>query len=113
MVQEQENDQAFESYHGYAITDLYNIDRRFGNNAKYLELVEKSHAKGLKIVMDIAPNHVGDQSFFIKDLPEKDWVHQFDTFTRTTYRDQVVFDPYASDADKRQMQDGWLKVILR
>ena len=108
----QENDQAFESYHGYAITDLYNIDRRFGNNAKYLELVEKSHAKGLKIVMDIAPNHVGDQNYFIKDLPEKDWVHQFDTFTRTTYRDQVVFDPYASDADKRQMQDGWFDLHM-
>jgi neopullulanase len=108
----QENDQPFESYHGYAITDLYNIDRRFGNNEKYRELVEKSHEKGMKIVMDIAPNHVGDQSYFIKDLPEKDWIHQFDTFTRTTYRDQVVFDPYASTADKRQMQDGWFDVQM-
>ena len=108
----QENDQFYESYHGYAITDFYNVDRRFGNNDKYRELVDKSHAKGLKIVMDIAPNHVGDQSFFIKDLPEKDWVHQFDTFTRTTYRDQVVFDPYASDADKRQMQDGWFDLHM-
>jgi neopullulanase len=108
----QENDQPFESYHGYAITDLFNIDRRFGNNDKYRELVEKSHEKGLKIVMDIAPNHVGDQNYFVKDLPEKDWVHQFDTFTRTTYRDQVVFDPYASAADKRQMQDGWFDVHM-
>jgi neopullulanase len=108
----QENDQLSESYHGYALTDFYNIDRRFGNNDKYRELVDKSHAKGLKIVMDIAPNHVGDQSYFIKDLPEKDWIHQFDTFTRTTYRDQVVFDPYASDADKRQMQDGWFDVQM-
>ncbi len=108
----QENDQPFESYHGYAITDLYNIDRRFGNNEKYREFVEKSHEKGMKVVMDIAPNHVGDQSYFIKDLPEKDWIHQFDTFTRTTYRDQVVFDPYASVADKRQMQDGWFDVQM-
>ncbi len=108
----QENDEPFESYHGYAITDLYNIDRRFGNNEKYREFVEKSHEKGLKVVMDIAPNHVGDQNYFIKDLPEKDWIHQFDSFTRTTYRDQVVFDPYASTADKRQMQDGWFDVHM-
>ncbi len=108
----QENDQLFESYHGYAVTDLYRIDRRFGNNEKYKEFVEKSHEKGLKVVMDIAPNHVGDQSFFIKDLPEKDWIHQFDTFTRTTYRDQVVFDPYAAQADQRQMQDGWFDVQM-
>lgn len=108
----QENDQFFESYHGYAVTDLYRIDRRFGNNEKYKEFVEKSHEKGLKVVMDIAPNHVGDQSFFIKDLPEKDWIHQFDTFTRTTYRDQVVFDPYVSQADQRQMQDGWFDVQM-
>jgi neopullulanase len=108
----QENDQPFASYHGYAITDLYRIDRRLGSNEKYRELVEKSHEKGLKIVMDIAPNHVGLYSYFIKDLPEKDWIHQFDTFTRTTYRDQVVFDPYASSADKRQMQDGWFDVAM-
>ncbi len=108
----QENDEFFESYHGYAVTDLYRIDRRLGSNEKYKEFVDKSHEKGLKVVMDIAPNHVGDQSFFIKDLPEKDWIHQFDTFTRTTYRDQVVFDPYASQADQRQMQDGWFDVQM-
>jgi neopullulanase len=103
----QENDQPFESYHGYAITDLYRIDRRLGTNEEYKNLVKTLHEKGMKMVMDVAPNHVGSNSFFIKDLPEKDWIHQFDSFTRTTYRDQVVIDPYASEADKKNMTDGW------
>jgi neopullulanase len=103
----QENDQPFESYHGYAMTDLYRIDRRLGSNEDYKNLVVNLHNKGMKMVMDVAPNHVGSNSFFIKDLPEKDWIHQFDSFTRTTYRDQVVIDPYASEADKKSMTDGW------
>jgi neopullulanase len=103
----QENDQPFESYHGYAMTDLYRIDRRFGTNSDYKNLVNALHNKGMKMVMDVAPNHAGSNSYFIKDLPEKDWIHQFDSFTRTTYRDQVVIDPYASEADKKTMTDGW------
>ena len=108
----QENDEPFESYHGYAITDLYNIDRRFGTNATYKELADKCHGRGLKVVMDVVPNHVGNESYFIKDLPEATWVHQFDTFTRTTYRDQPVFDPYASDFDKKRTQTGWFDVTM-
>jgi neopullulanase len=103
----QENDQPFESYHGYAMTDLYRIDRRLGTNEDYKNLIKALHDKGMKMVMDVAPNHVGSNSFFIKDLPEKDWIHQFDSFTRTTYRDQVVIDPYASEADKTTMTNGW------
>ena len=103
----QENDVPYESYHGYAMTDLFRIDRRLGTNEDYKNLVKASHQRGMKMVMDVAPNHAGITSFFIKDLPETDWIHQFDTFTRTTYRDQLVFDPYASEADKKQMVDGW------
>jgi neopullulanase len=103
----QENDEPFESYHGYAMTDLYRIDRRFGSNEDYKNLVKTMHNKGMKMVMDVAPNHFGHNNYLIKDLPETNWVHQFDTFTRTTYRDQVVFDPYASEADKNRMVNGW------
>jgi neopullulanase len=103
----QENDEPFESYHGYAMTDLFRIDRRLGSNEDYKNLVKNLHNKGMKMVMDVAPNHAGHNAYFIKDLPEKDWIHQFDTFTRTTYRDQVVIDPYASESDKKNMTDGW------
>lgn len=103
----QENDQPYESYHGYAITDHYKIDPRFGDNALYKTLVDSCHSRGIKVVMDIIHNHVGDQHFFINDLPDYDWIHQHDTFWKTTYRDQVLMDPYASEYDKKQMSNGW------
>lgn len=103
----QENNQPYESYHGYAITDHYKIDRRFGNNELFKILVEQCHEKGIKVIMDIIHNHVGDQHFFIKDLPDFDWIHQPDSFIKTTYRDQVLMDPYASEYDRTQMSDGW------
>jgi neopullulanase len=102
-----ENDQPYESYHGYAITDHYNIDKRFGNNELYVKMVEKCHQNGIKVVKDMVYNHVGLDHYFIKDLPSKDWIHQFDTYTKTNYREQTHFDPYASAADKSDMTDGW------
>lgn len=103
----QENNQPYDSYHGYAITDHYNIDPRFGDNELYKTLVDSCHSRGIKVVMDIIHNHVGDQHFFINDLPDYDWIHQHDTFWKTTYRDQVLMDPYASEYDKNQMSNGW------
>ncbi|MBK8493352.1 MAG: glycoside hydrolase family 13 protein [Saprospirales bacterium] len=102
-----ENNQPYESYHGYAITDHYHIDRRFGSNDTYLELVEKAHQRGIKIIMDIVPNHVGDQHYQFKDLPDATWIHQFPEFTRTTYRAPTLMDPYASEKDRTTMSDGW------
>jgi glycosidase len=102
-----ENRQRFESYHGYAITDHYKIDPRQGSNELYLNYVDKAHTKGLKIVMDVVYNHIGNEHWFYKDLPSKDWVHTFNKFTRTTYKDMVLFDPHASDSDRNIMSDGW------
>ncbi|MBL7926161.1 MAG: glycoside hydrolase family 13 protein [Bacteroidia bacterium] len=103
----QENDQLRESYHGYAITDHYKIDRRLGTNENYEQLVTVAHSIGLKVIMDVVLNHVGDRHWFIQDLPSKDWIHQWPTYTRTTYKDGTLMDPYAADADKKRMTDGW------
>jgi glycosidase len=102
-----ENDQPYESYHGYAITDHYAIDRRFGTNGLYKDFVDSCHRRGLKVVMDVILNHVGDKHYFISDLPEFDWVHQWDTMTRPNYREQAFLNPYANQADKALMLDGW------
>lgn len=101
------NDQPKYSYHGYACTDHYTIDPRLGSNDLYVQLVEKGHQSGIKTVMDIIFNHVGDQHWFIKDLPSHDWVHQFKQFTKTTYMVSTLMDPYASQHDKKIMSDGW------
>jgi glycosidase len=103
----QENDQQFESYHGYAITDHYKIDPRLGDNALYKSYVSQVHAKGMKIMMDMVYNHTGSEHWFIRDLPMHDWIHQFDTFTKTNYRATALMDPYASDFDRNKMSNGW------
>lgn len=102
-----ENDQPYESYHGYAITDFYRIDQRLGTNELYRELVAACHRRGIKVVMDIIFNHVGDQHWFIQDLPAEDWIHQSEEYAQTTYRAPTLMDPHASKADIRLMEEGW------
>ncbi len=102
-----ENDMKAYSYHGYAATDLYQVDRRFGGNKAYQELIDKAHAKGIKIIMDMVANHIGSENFLVKDMPMKDWLNQFPTFTRSNFRGETVSDPYASEQDKMLMANGW------
>jgi len=103
----QENDQPEESYHGYAITDHYQIDARLGTNELYKELVQKTHDRGMKMIMDVVFNHTGNNHWLIKDLPARDWIHQQETFERTNYRATTLMDPYASKYDRDLMTDGW------
>lgn len=101
------NDQPKWSYHGYAATDHYQIDPRFGDIELYRNLSQKAHQKGIKMVKDVIFNHVGDQHWFIKDLPSATWIHQFPKFTKTTYMTSTLMDPYASQYDKSVLLDGW------
>ncbi|MGG9962944.1 alpha-amylase family glycosyl hydrolase [Ferruginibacter sp. SUN106] len=102
-----ENDMPNRTEHGYAFTDHYTIDRRLGGEKAYQELIDATHAKGMKIIQDAVYNHVGLYHITVQDQPMKDWLHQWDTYTNTTYKDQVIFDPYASKKDVKQMTDGW------
>jgi len=102
-----EGDSKRAAYHGYAFTDHYSVDRRFGGNEAYLKLVQAAHAKGIKVVQDAVYNHVGINHWFVKDLPMKDWIHQWPAYTGTSHKNQVVFDPYASQFDKKLLLDGW------
>jgi glycosidase len=102
-----ENDQPKESYHGYAITDHYLIDPRFGTNAEYKAFIDACHAKGIKVIMDVVYNHFGNEHYLIKDRPENDFVHNWPEFTQTNYRATSLHDPYASELDKKLMTDGW------
>ncbi|WP_242919934.1 glycoside hydrolase family 13 protein [Pontibacter liquoris] len=102
-----ENDQPQASYHGYANTENYRIDPRFGSNELYRQLGDELEKRHMKLIKDVVPNHVGSQHWTVKDMPMKDWVHQWPVFTKSNFRDQPVFDPYASEADKERMQNGW------
>jgi len=107
-----ENDMPQSSYHGYAITDLYNVDRRFGGNQAYLDFINKSHALGLKVIQDMVANHIGLNHWLMKDLPEPTWIHQFAEFTRSNYRLATASDPYASEKDRMLMEKGWFDTTM-
>ncbi len=102
------NDQPKWSYHGYAATDHYNIDPRYGTSALFKTYVDESHKRNMKVVVDVVHNHVGSEHWFIKDLPMADWIHQWDEgFVRSNYRTSVKIDPYASEYDIKKMNEGW------
>ena len=95
------------SYHGYAASDYYHIDSRFGSNELYKELVDKAREKGIGIIMDIVPNHCSYVHWWMEDLPFQDWVHQFDTYTGTNVAFSTNMDPNASSKDLYIQESGW------
>lgn len=100
------------SYHGYAQSDLYKIDPRYGNNSWYKEMVLEAHRQGLKVIKDEVPNHWSSKHWMIQDLPTATWIHQFDQFTRSSYRTSTQFDPYASKSDQKASADGWFDTTM-
>ena len=95
------------SYHGYACSDYYHIDPRYGSNAKYVEMVQLAHEKGLKILMDMVPNHCGGSHWWMKDLPYQDWINQFPEFTNTNNCFTANYDINASQYDRKLSNRGW------
>jgi len=102
-----DTDDGFSTYHGYATTDYYRVDPRFGTNADYRRLVDEAHGRGLKVVMDMIFNHCGIDHPWLKDLPAKDWLNQPDYGLQTSYKLTPVMDPYASEVDLRETVEGW------
>jgi glycosidase len=102
-----ENDMPKRTEHGYAFTDHYTIDPRLGGAKAYLQLSDELHKRGMKLMQDAVYNHIGLYHWIQQDAPDKNWVHQWPAFTSPNYKEQVFFDPYASEKDKKQMADGW------
>ena len=102
-----ENDMPGGSYHGYATTDYYRIDPRFGTNADWQALVADAHSRGMKVVMDMIFNHSGSAHPWVKDLPAADWYNHPDGKTLTNFRLSTVHDPYVSDYDFDHTVNGW------
>lgn len=95
------------TYHGYSVSDLYKIDPRFGSNEQYKEIVSKSAQMGIKWIMDIIPNHIGIDHWWMKDLPSKDWINNEGKFKPNSHRREVHQDPYVAEKDKANMVNGW------
>lgn len=102
-----ENDMPGGSYHGYATTDYYRIDPRFGTNEDWQMLVAEANKKGIKVVMDMIFNHSGINHPWIKDMPSKDWFNHPDGTVTTNFRLSTIHDPYVSDYDRDRTVNGW------
>ena len=103
------NDMPSRTEHGYAITNHYVVDPRIGGNETYKKLSATIHEKGMKLIQDAVYNHVGSQHFTVLDKPMKNWLHEWPAYTQTSYRDQVLFDPYAAPSQAKIMRDGWFE----
>ena len=108
----QENDMESGSYHGYAITDYYQIDRRFGSNEDFCALVEKAHEKNLKVVMDMIFNHCGSENYLFRDKPSKDWFNYRSNYVQTSFKTASVMDIHASAFEKKIATDGWFTSVM-
>ena len=102
-----ENNMIKSSYHGYSTTDYYKVDPRFGSNEEFKNLTKKADKMGVKMVMDIIPNHSGSEHWFVKDPPFSNWLNFNNSYSQTTHRRQTVQDIHASEYDKKHFSDGW------
>jgi neopullulanase len=107
-----ENDMPNRTEHGYAITNHYTVEKRFGGEEAYKKLSDALHARGMKLIQDAVYNHVGKFHFTVQDLPMKDWLNQWPKYTNTTYKDQAVFDPYGAKQDRDLLVNGWFTPMM-
>ena len=103
-----ENNMPKSSYHGYATTDFYKVDPRFGSNESYKEFCEEASAKNIKVIMDMVANHIGLHHPWMEDPPSTDWINGFQqSYYQTNHRKTLPSDPYAAPSDKDVLTKGW------
>jgi len=107
-----ENDMPKASYHGYAVTDYYKVDPRYGSNEEYAQFVQKAHQQGLKVIHDVVLNHMGSYNYLFLDQPAKDWLNQWPAFTRSNYNSSALNDPYGSKLDRDLYNKGWFDTTM-
>ena len=107
------------SYHGYAITDYYQVDPRFGTLEDYRNLADKLRGKEMKLIMDQVANHCGLGHWWMKDIPFDDWVNNqknyeenienwnYKTNIGSNHRRTTNQDSYASEIDRKGNNEGW------
>lgn len=102
-----ENNSDQYSYHGYAATDFYRIDPRFGSNDDFGAFVSEAKARGVGVIQDVVLNHIGSGHWWMKDLPSSDWINAWPQYTETHHARMTLQDPYAAPSDRKRFTDGW------
>jgi glycosidase len=107
-----QNNQPEVTYHGYAITDFYQVDPRYGTNEDYRRLAADARRHGIGLVMDMVLNHCGSAHWWMQDLPSKDWFNHDSTFSPTNHVRETLQDIHAAEVDRRTFADGWFVATM-
>ncbi len=108
-----ENRQPQHSYHGYALTDYYRIDPRFGSHQEYLDFVAAARRHGVGVLQDIVVNHIGTGHWWMQDLPDDGWIHHAGgPYVETNNRHTTVMDPYGAPEDRERFLNGWFDTSM-
>lgn len=107
-----ENDMPAFTYHGYAATDLYRIDRRYGSNEDYRRFVQAARERGIGVIQDVVLNHIGSRHWWMQDLPAPNWISYAGKPVLTAHHRTATMDPYASRADARDFTEGWFSPAM-
>ncbi len=102
-----QNDMPAYSYHGYAITNHYQVDPRYGTLNEYRELSAEMRKRGMKLIFDEVLNHTGSNYWWMNDLPFNNWLNFPDKYTQSSHRRTTNQDMYASQYDKDMFNKGW------
>ncbi|QYF91848.1 glycoside hydrolase family 13 protein [Massilia sp. PAMC28688] len=107
-----ENNMPAWSYHGYAATDHYRIDPRYGSNEDYVRLAREAKKRGIGIIQDVVLSHIGSSHWWMADLPTPDWIAYGGKFVPTRHHRVSVQDPYGATADKENFISGWFSATM-
>lgn len=107
-----ENDMHDYSYHGYAATDFYKVDSRYGTNEEYLQFIREAKERDIIVIMDMILNHSGSEHWFVLDPPTADWINFGGEYVNTSHRKHTIQDIHASEYDKKAFVDGWFVVTM-
>ncbi len=112
LLKKEASDRMQAGYHGYHFTDHFKIDRRFGGNEGYINLSKAVHQRGMKLIQDAVYNHISDDHWLYKDLPSKDWLNNWPSYTNSSHKEQSLYDPHAAASDSTLLLDGWFTPFL-
>jgi glycosidase len=100
-------------YHGYSATDTYAVDPHLGTLPDLQKLADALHARGMKLVLDTVPNHVGPKHPWVTDEPTPDWFHGTAAHHSEAVGDfSSIVDPHGSEHDRSPPLHGWFANIL-
>lgn len=85
---------------GYDVIDFYRVDPRFGTNNDMVELIEKAHAKGIKVMLDLVAGHTSDKH---------PWFIQSSQDTNLQYSDYYIWSDRLPDAKAERDLETMLK----